>query len=221
MLKFLFLVLVLPALGNENDEMEEATLLQARENSKELGNKLQAYSSVDVSGADDHSDVSGADDDSDSSGADAVSNEWKWGEWRCMVDGTTNTYQKRLLYNNDGHLIRSYWHRKIRGECRIPDECPLVIVMSGADAQQGRMGKYTRTDMRQGDRPIYHQENNGQYLYYWPSWNAWRIGSRYNSASSGIISKDHMKRQCPTDVTDWYQWNRGWKHTATISCKEA
>ena len=54
--------------------------------------------------------------------------------------------------------------------------------------------------------PVYKQGSGSNYLYYWPEFTDWRIGSDYLKASAGIISLDN-KLQCPQQATTWAYWD--------------
>ena len=66
-----------------------------------------------------------------------------------------------------------------------------------------RMGTYQMVPglTKQG-RPVY-RSSNGQYLYYWPAAEAWRIGPDHNRVAAGVISKHGEATQCPTEPTAW------------------
>ena len=81
--------------------------------------------------------------------------------------------------------------------------CNAVRVSGAADVQPMRMGTYQMVPglTKQG-RPVY-RSSNGQYLYYWPAFEAWRIGPDHNSASAGVMSIDREATQCPTEPKGW------------------
>ncbi len=77
--------------------------------------------------------------------------------------------------------------------------------MSGAEAVQApRMGVYTKlASVTQGERPVYQLVGSTMaYLFYWPSWSQWLIGSSYRSASVALASTD-SGAACPDQATGW------------------
>ena len=81
--------------------------------------------------------------------------------------------------------------------------CNAVRVSGAADVQPMRMGTYQMVPglTKQG-RPVY-RSSNGQYLYYWPAFEAWRIGPDHNRVAAGVISKHGEATQCPAEPTVW------------------
>ena len=87
--------------------------------------------------------------------------------------------------------------------------CNAVRVSGAADVQAMRMGTYQMVPglTKQG-RPVY-RSSKGQYLYYWPASEAWRIGPDHNRVAAGVISKHGEATQCPTQPTVWGAYTMG------------
>ena len=59
------------------------------------------------------------------------------------------------------------------------------------------MGSLTKTSITEQSRPVYRNWN-GQYLYYWPEFEAWRVGADYQSTSAGVASSSRGLHNVPT-----------------------
>lgn len=136
-------------------------------------------------------------------------------DWATIQSGCFAHANNNVWFNTNANTIP---HASYSSVCSLGQACPTLVAVSGASAQSSRMGQYTMGSIMQGNRPVY--QSGGHYLYYWPEYEAWRIGSDYNNANAGLISRDNMQRMCPDHVTNWYQWSNGWQESSSITCVE-
>jgi len=99
------------------------------------------------------------------------------------------------------------------------------LLVRGAEATQAkRMGLFTLTNLPRSEmhahRPIY-VNHQGQYLYYWATYAAWRIGPDYTKESSGVTSSGSQVAGCPTLARGWQIWDgSSWTLQYNISVKD-
>ncbi len=87
------------------------------------------------------------------------------------------------------------------------------------------MGVYTKlANATQGERPVYQRVGSTvAYLFYWPSWTNWLIGSSYSSGSAGVRSTDSgAGAACPDQATGWEAYTgTEWVGTYPITVAQA
>ena len=87
------------------------------------------------------------------------------------------------------------------------------VVVSGTAGQQStRMGMFeVQPTLTSGGKAVY-KNSNGEYLYYWPEYSYWRIGSDYKKADAGVTSNSKTDTTCPQDSSSWEEYVDGsWK----------
>ena len=106
--------------------------------------------------------------------------------------------------------------------CSIsPGCCNSVTIAGASDVQSTRMGQFTKVlGVTKNHRPVY-KNAHAQYLYYWmaPHYQAWHVGSDYNSVSAGVRSKPNERTVCPVDATPpWLEYFRSqWQDRSSIT----
>ena len=83
---------------------------------------------------------------------------------------------------------------------------PSHVDVHGATAQTSLMQVYTQTDIVSHGHPVFQGEDMQQYLYYWPEFRAWRIGSSYESSIASVCSHDGEDTVLPYQAKYWYEW---------------
>ena len=82
-----------------------------------------------------------------------------------------------------------------------------VVVAGTAGKQATRMGVFQmQPALTAGGKPVY-KNSNGQFLYYWPAYVNWRIGSDVTTDVAGIRSTSSTDTLCPQDSSGWQEWD--------------
>ena len=102
-----------------------------------------------------------------------------------------------------------------------PGCCNSVAIAGASDVQFTRMGQFTKIPgVTKNYRPVYINSHK-QYLYYWMTthYQAWHIGSDYNSVMAGVRSKPNERTACPVDATPpWLEWHSSqWHDRSSIT----
>ena len=84
------------------------------------------------------------------------------------------------------------------------------VVVSGTAGQQStRMGLFeVQPTLTSGGKAVY-KNSNGQYLYYWPEYMDWRIGSDHKKDIAGVISNRKIDTTCPQYSGGWEEYVDG------------
>ena len=88
-----------------------------------------------------------------------------------------------------------------------PAGCCRTVDLSGVPgAQSSREGTFSQVVgvVGQGGRPVYQNELNNQFLYFWAEYLAWRIGPDFESAIAGVISAEDEDTRCANEATGWH-----------------
>ena len=83
-------------------------------------------------------------------------------------------------------------------------KCDAVRVSGAEDGQPSLMGVFDRFTLQTPDGRSVYRNSNGQYLYYWPEHNDWKIGDDYKSSVASVQSTSDSQALCPEDASDWY-----------------
>lgn len=88
--------------------------------------------------------------------------------------------------------------------------------------QSPRMGFFHRKEgLLQDGRPVY-QNPQGQFVYYWGAFKAWRIGDSYTSPFAGVKSKAQEGARCPYQATGWRVFaGSGWIDSYNVQVLKA
>jgi uncharacterized protein (DUF1684 family) len=99
-------------------------------------------------------------------------------------------------------------------------------MLVNATSSQRVHGEFsTNTSITKNAHPVYQNDqlinNQQQYLYYWESDSAWRIGADYNSERAEIKSAADTKGGCPDTFSVWlYSGGSLWTSSSiTASCE--
>ena len=128
--------------------------------------------------------------------------EWCQARWYNGRYATASTTARHHVYHHHEHFpagsCRGWAGRASHSAC-----CKAVRVSGAADVQPLRMGTYQMVPglTKQG-RPVY-RSSNGQHLYYWPAFQAWRMGHDHNSVAAGVGSIGREATQCPNEPKVW------------------
>ena len=104
-----------------------------------------------------------------------------------------------------------------------PAGCCRTVDLAGVPgAQSSREGTFSQVDgvVGQGGRPVYRNELNNQFLYFWAEHNFWLVGPDYEVNHAGIHSTTE-DALCPNEATGWEAYvDSEWvaDDSITVSC---
>ena len=93
-------------------------------------------------------------------------------------------------------------------------------MISGSTTQTVRHGVYRLTTTISNGKSVYKQSNGDNYLYYWKSFDRWRVGPSYSQVDAGLYAHTEVGSQlgsCPPNTNQWRQYSGGdWKASTAI-----